>query len=93
MEILPDDELLLNRSKEELIDLIKLMYNKLLEKPKTSEAQLKAVKNYNKKNPDVLTKSKKQYYEKKRLDATWMAEQNRLNKERYHKKKLLTTNN
>ena len=93
MEILPDDELLLNRSKEELIDLIKLMYNKLLEKPKTSEAQLKAVKNYNKKNPDVLAKSKKQYYEKKRLDATWMAEQNRLNKERYHKKKLLNTNN
>lgn len=89
MNISIDEELLLNKSKEELVDIIKTIYNKLLEKPKISEAQLKAIRNYNKNHPEILAKSKKQYYEKKKLDPTWLAEQNRLNKERYHRKKIL----
>ena len=84
-----DDEVLLNKSKEELVELIKTIYTKLLEKPKISEAQLKAIRNYNKNHPEILAKSKKQYYEKKKLDPIWLAEQNRLNKERYHRKKIL----
>ena len=89
MDISMDDEVLLNKSKEELVDLIKTIYNKLLEKPKISEAQLKAIRNYNKNHPEILAKSKKQYYDKKKLDPIWLAEQNRLNKERYHRKKIL----
>ena len=89
MNISIDEELLLNKSKEELVDIIKTIYNKLLEKPKISEAQLKAIRNYNKNHPEILAKSKKQYYEKKKLDPIWLAEQNRLNKERYHRKKIL----
>ena len=89
MDISIDEELLLNKSKEELVELIKTIYNKLLEKPKISEAQLKAIRNYNKNHPEILAKSKKQYYDKKKLDPIWLAEQNRLNKERYHRKKIL----
>lgn len=89
MDISMDDEVLLNKSKEELVELIKTIYTKLLEKPKISEAQLKAIRNYNKNHPEILAKSKKQYYEKKKLDPIWLAEQNRLNKERYHRKKIL----
>jgi hypothetical protein len=92
MDISMDEESLLNKSKEELVDIIKTIYNKLLEKPKISEAQLKAIRNYNKNHPEILAKSKKQYYEKKKLDPIWLAEQNRLNKERYHRKKILAQN-
>jgi hypothetical protein len=92
MEILTDDELL-NKSKEELVELVKLMYNKLLEKPKTSEAQLKAIRNYNKTHPETISKIRKQYYDKMKQDSNWVEEKNRLRRERYNQKKIAAITN
>lgn len=92
MDISIDEELLLNKSKEELVDLIKTIYNKLLEKPKISEAQLRAIRNYNKNHPEVLAKSKKQYYEKMKQNPEWVESKNKIKRERYHQKKMIAQN-
>jgi hypothetical protein len=88
---LPKEELL-SKSKEELVDLISSLYNKLLEKPKTSEAQLRAIKNYYKKKSDSVCEMKKKYYEKMKQNPEWVEKKNKISNERYHKKKLLAQN-
>jgi hypothetical protein len=88
---LPKEELLA-KSKEELVDLINTLYIKFAEKPKTSEAQLKAMRNYYKKKSDSVCETRKKYYERMKQNPEWVAEQNRIGKERYHKKKLLAIN-
>jgi hypothetical protein len=50
-------EYLLNLSKEELIELI-------IKRPKTSEAQLKAVYKYRENNIDKVKETQQKYYEK-----------------------------
>ena len=91
MEI-PSDEELETQSKPELILLIKTIYNKFLEKPKTSEAQLKAMRNYYNKNPEAISKMRKQYYDRIKQDSNWVEEKNRIRREKYNQKKLLTQN-
>ena len=88
---LPKEELLA-KSKEELVDLINILYIKFAEKPKTSEAQLKAIKTYYKKKSDYVCEMKKKYYEKMKQDPEWVARQNKISNDRYHKKKLLAQN-
>jgi DNA mismatch repair ATPase MutS len=88
MEI-PSDEDLEIKPREDLILLIKQLHYKLLEKPKTSEAQLKAIKNYYSKKSDYVCEMKKKYYEKMKQNPEWVEKQNKLSNERYHKKKLL----
>lgn len=80
------------KSKEELIELIKLLYCKIEEKPKTSEAQLKAMKNYYKKKSDSVCETQKKYYERMKQNPEWVEKKNKISIERYHKKKLLMQN-
>jgi hypothetical protein len=86
------DEALEIKPREELILLIKTLYNKLLEKPKTSEAQLRAIKNYYKKKTDSISEAQKKYYEKMKQNPEWVERKNKVSSERYHKKKLMTIN-
>ena len=76
------------KNKEELIEIIKTIKKKLdelISQPKTSKAQIKASNKYLKEHPMILKESQKRYYKKKALDPEWLAEQSRLQCERYHK--------
>jgi len=92
MEILKEEELE-TKTREELIELIKTIYNKFLEKPKTSKAQLKAIRNYYNKNPEAISKMRKKYYEKMKQDPNWVEEKNRIRRERYNQKKIAAITN
>jgi hypothetical protein len=87
-EILSKEELLI-KSKEELVDIISELYINITKKPKTSEAQLKAIKNYYSKKSDYVCEMKKKYYEKMKQNPEWVEKKNKISKENYHKKKML----
>jgi DNA mismatch repair ATPase MutS len=87
IERLSEEELAI-KPKEELLKLINLLYNKIEERPKTSESQLKAVKNYYKKKTEYVCEMKKKYYEKMKQNPEWVERQRQINKEKYNKKKL-----
>ena len=88
-EKLSNEELAI-RTKEELIELIHALYIKIEKKPKTSDAQLKAIKNYYNKKSDYVCEMKKKYYQKMKQNPEWVEKQNKISNDRYHKKKLLT---
>jgi hypothetical protein len=88
-EKLSNEELAI-RTKEELIELINALYIKIEKKPKTSDAQLKAIKNYYSKKSDYVCEMKKKYYQKMKQNPEWVEKQNKISNDRYHKKKLLT---
>jgi len=90
-EKLSNEELTI-RSKEELIQLINLLYCKIEEKPKTSEAQLKAMKNYYSKKSSSVCETRKKYYERMKQNPEWVEKKNKISIKRYHKKKLLMQN-
>ena len=57
------------------------------ETKKTSEAQLKAIKNYYKKKSDSVGETQKKYYERMKQNPEWVEKKNKISIERYHKKK------
>jgi len=87
-EILSKEELLI-KSKEELVDIISELYINITKKPKTSEAQLKAMKNYYSKKSSSVCETQKKYYERMKQNPEWVEKKNKISIERYHKKKLL----
>ena len=91
MEI-PSDKELENKSKSELILLIKTIHNKFLEKPKTSEAQIRAMKNYYSKKSSSVCETRKKYYERMKQNPEWVEKQRQISRENYNKKKILTIN-
>ena len=60
------------RSKEELIELINLLYCKIEANPKTSESQLKAMKNYYSKKSSSVCETQKKYYERMKQNPEWV---------------------
>ena len=65
------------------------LYINITKKPKTSEAQLKAIKTYYSKKSDYVCEMKKKYYEKMKQNPEWVEKKNKISKENYHKKKML----
>lgn len=90
-EKLSNEELAM-RTKEELIELINALYIKIEKKPKTSEAQLKAIKNYYSKKSSSVCETQKKYYERMKQNPEWVERKNKISSERYHKKKLIMQN-
>lgn len=86
-EKLSNEELAI-RTKEELIELINALYIKIEKKPKTSEAQLKAMKNYYSKKSSSVCETRKKYYERMKQNPEWVEKQRQISKENYNKKKL-----
>ena len=86
-EKLSNEELAI-RTKEELIELINALYIKIEKKPKTSDAQLKAMKNYYSKKSSSVCETRKKYYERMKQNPEWVEKQRQISKENYNKKKL-----
>jgi ribosomal protein L19E len=86
-EKLSNEELAI-KTKEELIELINALYIKIEKKPKTSEAQLKAMKNYYSKKSSSVCETRKKYYERMKQNPEWVEKQRQISKENYNKKKL-----
>lgn len=86
-EKLSNEELAI-RTKEELIKLINALYIKIEKKPKTSDAQLKAMKNYYSKKSSSVCETRKKYYERMKQNPEWVEKQRQISKENYNKKKL-----
>jgi hypothetical protein len=78
------DDILEITSREELILLIKKLYNKLEQKKNTHRM---AGRTYSKKHPEMMREKQKQYYDRKKQDPEWMANRSRKICERYHQKK------
>jgi ribosomal protein L19E len=86
-EKLSNEELAI-RTKEELIKLINALYIKIEKKPKTSDAQLKAMKNYYSKKSSSVCETRKKYYERMKQNPEWVEKQRQISKENYNKKKI-----
>jgi hypothetical protein len=63
-------------------------YIKIEKKPKTSEAQIKAMKNYYSKKSSSVCETQKKYYERMKQNPEWVEKQRQISKENYNKKKL-----
>jgi ribosomal protein L19E len=87
-EKLSNEELAI-KTKEELIELINALYIKIEKKPKTSDAQLKAMKNYYSKKSSFVCETRKKYYERMKQNPEWVEKQKQISKENYNKKKLI----
>lgn len=77
------------KPREELILLIRALYNKLEQKKINHRI---AGRTYSKKNPEMMREKQKQYYDRKKQDPEWMANRSKKICEKYHQKKNEQTN-